>query len=377
MEDRSDNDKSQARWYVEIHGVSQGPLRSEEIIKLITDGSIGPDTKIYDIVSNSWQAAHEAVPDLHESLEQAEQAAQTPNHNEEPSRQNYWNAPPRPRSLQIERPAQTKPTSSGIDYFALIGAKKKRSANPNAKRGSSKTDDAPYSENTPNLDGQASSDASSDESFFEIFTHPQTKRWVSAASLVLVVGGVYQVSQVMRERAREREPASLTPGNLENIPTEQLPKSVVKRPMRARAQSENEEVGLNAGGETNVRRRRNNSIGSRPDERSLAPSAMPSPGQIVGIGQPTPPPQTINPPDANNPPADNNYQSPELSSQLSPEIPVMAMPPGAVQPPTPEYSADNGTPYVAPILENYSSEMPNPPSEVILPESGPPPTDYP
>lgn len=104
-----------APWFLEVEGQShqkKGPYTSEEIMKLVMDGALKVESKIFDSVANSWKVAADVIPYLDLGG---------------PSAPPSWQPPPRPSELRDIHVVDLnlESTEGGVDYFALISDRRR------------------------------------------------------------------------------------------------------------------------------------------------------------------------------------------------------------------------------------------------------------
>lgn len=98
-----------AVWFIEVNGQKQGPFTAEDIKRLLMDGALKIESRIYDSVADTWKIAADVIPYLELGT------------NPSQSQQSSWQPPPRPVELRDTHVVDLKrDTSPGIDYFALI-----------------------------------------------------------------------------------------------------------------------------------------------------------------------------------------------------------------------------------------------------------------
>lgn len=100
-----------APWYLEVDGQAQGPYTSEEIMKLVMEGSLKVESRIFDSAANAWKLAADVIPYLNLSSPKNEPA---------------WQPPPKPVELRDVHVVDLNLESTGgVDYFALISDRKR------------------------------------------------------------------------------------------------------------------------------------------------------------------------------------------------------------------------------------------------------------
>lgn len=100
-----------APWYLEVDGQTQGPYTSEEIMKLVMDGSLKVESRIFDSAANAWKLAADVIPYLNLSSPKTEPG---------------WQPPPKPTELRdIHVVDLNLEATGGVDYFALISDRKR------------------------------------------------------------------------------------------------------------------------------------------------------------------------------------------------------------------------------------------------------------
>ena len=107
-----------APWFLEADGAKQGPYTSQQIMKLLMDGALKVESKIFDSTANVWKLAADVIPYL--ELNTKKPAAK--------ATKSGWNPPPRPTELRDVHVVNlnSEATNGGtVDYFALINNQQK------------------------------------------------------------------------------------------------------------------------------------------------------------------------------------------------------------------------------------------------------------
>lgn len=97
-----------APWFLEVDGQKQGPYTSQEIVKLLMDGALKVESRIFDSQAGLWKIAADVIP----YLELNSAAADS---------QSTWQPPPKPAEFRDVHIVDVSGKNTGeVDYFALL-----------------------------------------------------------------------------------------------------------------------------------------------------------------------------------------------------------------------------------------------------------------
>lgn len=109
-----------APWFVEVNGQKQGPYTSQQIMKLLMDGALKVESRIFDSAANAWKIASDVIPYL--ELENAP----SPTRSHATRAKAPFSPPPKPTELRDVHVVGLNDDPTGnIDYFALINDQRK------------------------------------------------------------------------------------------------------------------------------------------------------------------------------------------------------------------------------------------------------------
>lgn len=336
-----------ATWLIEVDGKEQGPYTSQEVMKLVMDGSLKLESKICDTATNTWKIAADVVPYL--ELNAPEQKS--------------WTPPPKPLELKDVHVVDLHSGGSEeIDYLALINerrrdthSKKRTAPTPAHREPTAPPSDTVTTSSSKEVAGFLSETVAS---IPEILKKHRTPLSIAAA-LAFVFAGTYGVIRNLTDR-KGREPA--------NTPSQATPAAPVAPATSASPTQKKPEasVDLNASstkdglGSGHNRVRRNTGSVSQYNETAADASSSrivpPMPEAASGSDANREPPQYYNTGDT------NENQPPASASDATPQPPSPIPPP----PGSPPEAYNNGPGAIA------NAGLP-PDSAAIPPPGSPPP----
>lgn len=101
-----------ATWFVEVDGQKQGPYTSQQIVKLVMDGALKIESKIFDAATETWKIAADVIPYLDLGAQQ-------------PQSETGWTPPARPKEMRDTHVVESSESANDVDYYALISDRKK------------------------------------------------------------------------------------------------------------------------------------------------------------------------------------------------------------------------------------------------------------
>jgi len=336
-----------ASWYVAVNGQAVGPYTSQQIMQQLMDGALKVESQVYDVQAKAWKLAADVVPYL--NLD-----APATSHN------SNWQPPPKPPELRDVHVVDLniEPTG-GIDYFALIGDRKKEleirarqkasRAQETVPQNSRTASAAPRSVQVVKAPAESTDAKLVNEAVLHIDTRGPVLRLVDfigtaavqhkksigiAASLALVFAGTFGVIRTLSDRGG-RVPAALAPTPAPSHPVSMAPRN---------SSSQNESIGSGR-----HRGRKNPGHDLVPAQHARIPETTPPP---TPSSEPTPEPAQF---------ISSSDPSP-LTPDVIPGQPPLGQPLSPPHQPTPENPNNglvDGVPPFAAEAENDPNRFPS------------------
>jgi hypothetical protein len=348
--------KMPAPWYLEVDEIGangaptgaktkQGPYTSQEIMKLVIDGALKVEAKIYDSDANEWRIAADVIPQL--DLAPPERASKG------------WQAPPRPTELRDFHIVDLNRQSTGnIDYFALV-AERNRNARPRAVSKAGENNSSKESTNASSMkkDGITVLETERTGDIINLIRNPITflaKHKTSlavAASVSVVFIGTYHVMRTISEN-RSREPANAP------VAAAQPAKNNAATPVMAPQAGASLTADNTLGNGRNKIQKPNNAAPTRPQPAPVA--AFPAPPTQV-VEPPREPPQFY-----------SSSQTYQQGQGGTPPLPQQGMPAAPMSAPynDPNSGAVDPPGFIPPPGMAQPSQMPNGEQQGAIPGYG-------